>query len=228
MELIVDAMSSLGTKSTIVLDLVSLATLRLLGITRQVLTSGATRFVVTPAMIMELQHFRGQSRFATAHGTMHFDDGQHFMTATTQEQLDNRKALFEEWMQCVEKNVTVLPVPELAAFDTDRRETLEKLLGREGLESAILSLRPGSILWTDDLAVAEIAKSELGTERVWTQAAIESLVNRGLIDRSTADECHAKLLGFGFQSTHFMGATNRCRLANIQRCNRCIPDTASH
>jgi hypothetical protein len=200
MELIVDAMSSLGTKSTIVLDLVSLATLRLLGSTRQVLPSGATRF----------------------------DDGQHFMTATTQEQLDNRKALFEEWMQCVVKNVTVLRVPELAAFDTDRRETLEKLLGREGLESAILSLRPGSILWTDDLAVAEIAKSELGTERVWTQAAIESLANRGLIDRSTADECHAKLLGFGFQSTHFMGATNRCRLANIQRCNRCIPDTASH
>jgi hypothetical protein len=34
------AIANLGTKSTVVLDLVALTTLRLLGITRQVLTSG--------------------------------------------------------------------------------------------------------------------------------------------------------------------------------------------
>lgn len=36
---------------------------------------------------------------------------------------------------------------------------------------------------------------------------IESLANLGLMDRSLADECHAKLLGFGYQSTHFTGGT---------------------
>ena len=207
MDLFVDTINTLGTKSAVVLDLIALGTLRLLGVTRQVLTSGGARFVLTPATFTALQQLRAQSRFATAHGTMHYEEGQHYFTQTTQEQSDREKASFEEWMQTVEQNTTILPVPELAAIDPDRRETLEKLLGRDGLESAVLALTPGDILWTDDLAVAEVTKSELGTERVWSQVVIESLASRGLIDRSLADECHAKLLGFGYQSTHFTGGT---------------------
>jgi tetratricopeptide (TPR) repeat protein len=207
MDLFVDAMTNLGTKSNIVLDLIALATLRLLGITRQVLTCGGSRFVLSPATFTALQRLRAEARFATAHGTMFYEDGQHYFTQTTQERSDKEKALFEEWMQTVEQNTTILPVPELATFDAERRETLEKLFGRDGLESAVLALKPGNILWTDDLALAEVTKSELGTERVWSQAAIERLADRGLIDRSLADECHAKLLGFGYQSTHFTGAT---------------------
>jgi transcription elongation GreA/GreB family factor len=206
-DLFVDAINTLGTKSTVVMDLIALGTLRLLGVTRQVLTSGGARFVLTPATFTALQRLRAQSRFATAHGTMHYEEGQHYFTQTTQEQSDREKASFEEWMQTVEQNTTILSVPELAAFDPDRREMLAKFFGRDGLESAVLALTPGDILWTDDLAVAEVSKSELGTERVWSQVVIESLANRGLIDRSLADECHAKLLGFGYQATHFTGGT---------------------
>lgn len=207
MDLFVDAVNSLATKSTVVLDLIALGTLRLLGVTRQVLTSGGARFALTPAIFTALQQLRAKSRFGTAHGTMTYEEGQHYFTQTTQEQSDEEKVSFEEWMRTVEQNTTVLPVPELAAFDSARRQTLEELLGRDGLESAVLALTPGNILWTDDLALAEVSKSELGTERIWSQAAIESLANRGLIDRSLADECHAKLLGFGYQSTHFTGGT---------------------
>ncbi len=129
---------------------------------------------------------------------MTYEEGQHYFNQTTQEQSDREKASFEDWMQTVEQNTTTLPVPEFAAFDPARRQTLEQLFGRDGLESAVLALTPGNILWTDDLALADISKTELGTERVWSQAAIEGLANRGLIDRSLADECHAKLLGFGY------------------------------
>lgn len=207
MDLFVDAMNNLATKSTVVLDFIAMGTLRLLGVTRQVLTGGGARFALTPATFTALQRLRAQSRFSTAHGTMIYEEGQHYFTQTTQEESDKEKASFEEWMQIVEQNTTVLPVPELAAFDPGRRETLKQLFGRDGLESAVLALTPGNILWTDDLVLAEVSKSELGTERVWSQAAIESLANRGLIDRSLADECHAKLLGFGYQSTHFTGGT---------------------
>jgi hypothetical protein len=46
---------------------------------------------------------------------------------------------------------------------------------------------------------------ELGVERVWTQALVEHLVNRGLIDRALAQEAYAKLVGFNYQATHFTG-----------------------
>ncbi len=65
---------------------------------------------------------------------------------------------------------------------------------------------PGRILWTDDLVLAEVARSELGVERVWTQALVEHLAIRGLIDRAVADEAHAKLIGFNYQVTQFRGS----------------------
>jgi tetratricopeptide (TPR) repeat protein len=201
------AIASLENKRTVVLDLVALTTLRLLGITRQALTSGAFRFVVSAATYTELQELRAQARFSTPHGTMFYKDGQHYMTQTTQEQSEKEKAAFEEWMQCVEKNTTVVSVPEIAALDPERRKVLEKAFGWEGLEAAFAALPPDSILWTDDLVFAEYAKSEVGVQRVWTQAVVEYLAGRGIIDRAVVDEAIAKLVGFNYQATTFIGST---------------------
>lgn len=65
------AMATLETKSTVVLDLVALTTLRLLGITRRVLTSGGFGFVISAATYTELQELRAKARFAAPHGTMY-------------------------------------------------------------------------------------------------------------------------------------------------------------
>ena len=203
MDALANAIATLETKSTVVLDLVALTTLRLLGITRQVLTSGRFRFVVSAATYTELQELRAKARFSTPHGTMFYKDGQHYMTQTTQEQSEREKAAFEEWMQCVEKNTTVVSVPEIATLDPERRRVLEKAFGWEGLEAAVAALAPGSILWTDDLVLAEYAKHDLGVERVWTQAVVEHLSVRGLFDRAVAQEAYAKLVGFSYQVTHF-------------------------
>jgi hypothetical protein len=205
-EVLASTMANLGTKSTVVLDLTALGTLRLLGITRQVLTSGAFRFAVSPATFTELQLLRVQSRFSTAHGTLNYEKGQHYITQTSDEQSEKQRAAFEEWMQYIEKNVTVVSVPEVAALAPERRGIFENLFGRSGLESASLALSPGHVLWTDDFVFAEVTKSELGVERVWTQAIVEYLANLGLIDRTLADEAYAKLIGFDYHSTHFTGA----------------------
>jgi tetratricopeptide (TPR) repeat protein len=203
---LVNAIGTLETKSTVVLDLVALTTLRLLGITRQVLTSGCFRFVISAATYTELQELRAKARFSTPHGTMFYKDNQHYMTQTTHEQSEREKAAFEEWMQCVEKNTAVVSVPEIATLDPERRRVLEKVFGWEGLEAAVAALVPGRILWTDDLFLAEYAKHDLGVERVWTQAVVEHLAVRKLIDRAVAQEAYAKLVGFNYQATHFKGS----------------------
>ena len=202
-----NAIATLETKSTLVLDLVALTTLRLLGITRQVLTSGRFRFVISAATFTELQELRAKARFSTPHGTMFYKDGQHYMTQTTEEQAEKEKVAFEEWTQCVEKNTTVVSVPEVAALDPVRRKVLEKAFGWEGLDAAVAALAPDTILWTDDLVFAEYAKAELKVERVWTQAVVEHLARRGLIDREVAEEAYAKLVGFNYHATHFISIT---------------------
>jgi len=205
-EIFANALGALGSKSTVVVDLTALATLHLLGISRQVLTSTAFRFAMTPATSTELQQLRAKSRFSTAHGTMYYEKGQHYFAEAAEDEVEKQKATFEEYMQCIEENINVIPVPQAATLTPERRELLEKILGREGLESALLALSPGYSWWTDDFAAGEVAKSELGVERVWTQVILEHSANVGLMDRSVVDEAYAKLVGFSYQSTHFTGA----------------------
>jgi transcription elongation GreA/GreB family factor len=205
-EISANALAALGSKSTVVVDLTALATLQLLGISRHVLTSTAFRFVMTPATFTELQQLRAKSRLSTAHGTIYYEKGQHYFAETTEEEAEKQKVAFEEYMQCVERNVSAAPVPQLATLTLERRDLLEKILGRYGLESALLALSPGYIWWTDDFAAGEVAKSELGVERVWTQAILEHTANLGLVDRGAVDEAYAKLVGFNYESTRFTGA----------------------
>ncbi|HTU33553.1 MAG TPA: hypothetical protein VMF66_07095, partial [Candidatus Acidoferrum sp.] len=183
------ALKALETKSTVVLDLTALASLYLLGITRQILKSSAFRFVMSPATFTELQDARAKTKFGRAHGTMYYQNGRHYITETSQEESDEQKSTFEEYMQCVTANVAITPVPQLATLP--RRDILEQVLGRYGTESALLSLSPGYIWWTDDLVAAHAATSELGVERTWTQALIEHLATLGLIDRSLVEESYA-------------------------------------
>jgi transcription elongation GreA/GreB family factor len=205
-EALASALTTLGSKSTVVLDLTALATLRLLGIIREVLTCTPFRFVISPATFAELQQLRVESRLGGAYGVMYYDKGQHYITETNEEQAAKEKSAFEEYMQCIEKSAKVVSVPQLAALAPQRRELLAKAFGQYGLESALLALSPGHVWWTDDFGAAEYAKSELGVERVWTQAVLEHLANLGLIDRDLVDEGFAKLVGFDYQCTHFTSA----------------------
>jgi hypothetical protein len=92
-EVLASAMANLGAKNTVTLDLTALGTLRLLGITRQVLTSGAFHFAISPATFTELQLLRVQSRFSAAHGTLSYQKGQHYFTQTTDTQSGKQSCL---------------------------------------------------------------------------------------------------------------------------------------
>jgi tetratricopeptide (TPR) repeat protein len=205
-DFLVRALSALGSKSTVVVDLTALATLHLLGISRQVLTSTAFRFVMTPATFTELQELRAKSRQSAPHSVLYYEKGQHYIAETTEKESEKRKDTFEEFMQCVQRNVEVVPVPQLATLKPEQRRLLEQVLGRYGLESGVLALSPGYIWWTDDFAAADVVEKQLGSERVWTQALLEHLATLGVLDRSVVDEAYAKLVGFNYQATHFTGA----------------------
>jgi hypothetical protein len=224
-EVLASALATLGAKSTVVIELSALATLRLLGITRQVLTSGAFRFVLSPATYAELQQLRAQSRTSTARGTLHYENGQPSYALTSEEQAEREKASFEEWMQCIEENTSVVVVPEITALPPEQREISENVIGRSGLESALLAKAPGHVLWTDDGILAEVVKNELGVERVWTQAMVEHIANLGLMDRSASNEAYAKLVGFNYVCTHFDGQT---MLAAVRISNGAVDRFPTH
>ncbi len=203
---LMNAMSALAVKNIVVIDLTALATLRLLDITRQVLSVGTIQFVISAATYATLQQLRAKAKFSPAHGTMFYKDGQHYMVPTTEQEAEQYHLAFEQWLMEIEVNAKIVTVPEVARLLPDTRDQLNEILGEEGLESAMLALRPGHLLWSDDYNASELAKTELGVERVWTQALTEQVANLGLIDRSLAEEIYAKLIGYDFKSTHFTGS----------------------
>src|SRR5205807_831986 len=67
----------------------------------------------------------------------------------------------------------------LADLPLDTRKSLIKLFGSASAESAALAAREGLVLWTDDLALAEVTRNELGEKRVWSQQVMSQRFNDG-------------------------------------------------
>ena len=104
-------------------------------------------------------------------------------------------------VEVLEANCKVESCEALAEMEPEKRETMVKCFGRYGAEALLLAAVPGGVLWTDDFAQAEIARSEHGVSRVWTQFVIGARANSGMIDLETFFDASAKLLGYGYAFT---------------------------
>src|SRR5262249_44766536 len=72
--------------------------------------------------------------------------------------------------------VTMKSGENLAGVRPDRREELIGLFGQPTAEAIAEAAATGAVLWTDDIAVAEVARERAGVaKRVWTQLAFRSI-----------------------------------------------------
>jgi tetratricopeptide (TPR) repeat protein len=196
------AVGILQSKSTVIVELSALATIRLLGIEKQVLGTEGLRFAMSQTTSEALEQLRMESQKGPS-GTMFFEGGRHYFVERSAEEAESYRIETWEWIERVKRNVSVLPAPLVADLPPEKRKELDGMLGRYGLEAITLAQSPGHVLWTDDLIVGVVASHEFGVERVWTQALVEHLANLGILSRGTADIASAKLIGFKFVTTHF-------------------------
>ncbi|HUT59444.1 MAG TPA: hypothetical protein VNA25_16465, partial [Phycisphaerae bacterium] len=91
----------------------------------------------------------------------------------------------------------------VARGDVDKKtkEATEQLLGKAGLDSALLATRPGHVLWTDDLDTATIVCPGLGVRRTWTQAVFFWLAEHRFIPREQEQKATVLLLQCGYTFT---------------------------
>ena len=101
----------------------------------------------------------------------------------------------------LETNCKIKSCRELAGMDPDKREKIVKLFGQYGAESILLSMAPGTILWTDDQTQAIVGRNEYGVSRVWTQIIVQKCVESGMVDPELFLDASAKLIGYGHQFT---------------------------
>lgn len=75
--------------------------------------------------------------------------------------------------------VTVKPREGFARRRPEQREELIVLFGEPTAAAIGEAAATGAVLWTDDIAVAEVAKELVGEKRVWTQLVFRELVGQG-------------------------------------------------
>ena len=92
---------------------------------------------------------------------------------------------------------------EVIDLEPDYREQLLTVFGQHGLESMLLARAPGHVLWTEDTVVSDVALTEFGTRRVWTQVVLEHAANTGIVAQELFLSVSAKLVGLGFRTTTF-------------------------
>ena len=125
----------------------------------------------------------------------------HAIVGNTAEQQEASVKKLRHLVEVLEANCKVEPCEALAAMEPEERETLVNFFGRYGAEALLLAAVPGGVLWTDDLAQADLARSGHGVSRVWTQFVIGARAESGMVDPETYFDASAKLLGYGYSFT---------------------------
>lgn len=198
-----DALTALQATASLVVDLSVLATLRLLKL-EHVLKTKRFRFVITDNTLRTLRETltRPDSENSPAIG-IQFIDGKVVGHEETVEAKRERNQSDREFLTLVEDHCEIASVEELAFIDTSQRERSEKAFGLYGVEAMLLGSKTDMLLWTDDLVQAQMAATEFGTKRVWTQLVLALLAESGLLTVKERDVAAAKLVYMNYTYTSY-------------------------
>jgi tetratricopeptide (TPR) repeat protein len=198
-----EAMTALRTAAALVVDLSTLAVLRLLELTH-VLTTNRLRFLITEGGLREIRETLSHPATESSPSiSIQFVEGRQVAYEETVEYKKERAKADREFLALVEKHCERIPVLELASYNSPKREVMEKSFGQYGLEAMILAAKPDHMLWTDDLVQAQLATTEFGARRVWTQMVLIFLAELGLLAPKERDRAAAKMVGMQYQTMFF-------------------------
>lgn len=136
-------------------------------------------------------------------------DGYTFIESSP-EQAHEARAAIKKFIDFIERTFIIDSDLIVSELDPERRERLVGLFGKDGVESMMMGAQDGCVLWTDDLATAEIGKCSFGCKRVWTQFIFEYFAGAGNIEEERAINMTLKLLGMGYYFTRLnMGVISK-------------------
>lgn len=204
------AFTAIETASTMVIDASALGTLYLLrscGVldVGDFLKAAPYGYTVSEHALTMLRQLR-QFRFQPNGDRLFLDVSREKTRVHAVEAGEMRRAKedIEHFIETLEANTTVAAGTNLVTKgeeDRKLKEAAEQLLGKEGLDSALLATTPGHVLWTDDLAIAAIVCPGLGVRRTWTQAVFFWLAERGFTAQDQEQKVTMLLLRGGYVFT---------------------------
>ena len=187
------ALGAFERANAIVLDLTAIATLCMLG-RLSLLPTWPRQFVISQSTLAELR------RLAFDDAMLRLPPG--FSASLGIADDDKRADLqLKGLADALQSVCRVRDGAVLASIDHGQRERLIAFFGRHGAESIAIASMPGHVLWTDDMILADLCRSEFGVRRVWTEAALQARAQAGNLDPAELATARTKLAGWGYSFT---------------------------
>jgi tetratricopeptide (TPR) repeat protein len=187
----------------VVLDLTTLFAVWRLDLMELLRRWTGRRFFITQSTfdkvraIVETETAPGPRRHMSASGQGGFD-----LLEVPEEQRAEYVRSMQSLLTFVRERCTVLPIPEVASVEPERREELVELIGRDGLEGVLAAARAGFLLWTDDGTLGMIARGDFQTDRrVWTQLLLHVAADENALTQEEFNRHSARLIGLGYSFT---------------------------
>ena len=185
----------------IVLDPSALATLFLSDMfDKLILPNGL--WMITEATHREISRWRGKLREHKAEGGFITKvDGRHVVVP--HDAFDHTRIIerFERFEAVIEDRMMIERGDDILRCGNALRQQLVSWFGPECAQSVATAMRPGHLLWTDDLVVAIVASESINCSRVWTQGVAGWLAESGQIKSDIYDELSLRLIESSYSYT---------------------------
>jgi tetratricopeptide (TPR) repeat protein len=94
----------------------------------------------------------------------------------------------------IDDNCEIFPVTAALAIKKNRRDDLNKLLGRSFVDTMLISTDPGNLLYTDDFQLRMLAKNDFHIDGIWTQPLLMHCLGIGALSRDAYNKYIVKLI----------------------------------
>jgi tetratricopeptide (TPR) repeat protein len=193
-EELAEALKAFARANAVVLDLSAIATLCLLG-KLNLLATWPRQFLIAQATLGELRRLQFENQL------MRLPPGFSASVENNGSEAKRSDLQLKGLADAIQSVCNVRDGSMLNAIEPARRDRLAAFFGRHGAESIAIASMPGHLLWTDDRILANFARAEFGTRRVWTQAALQARVQAGNLDPAELAVASTKLAGWGYAVT---------------------------
>ncbi|MCK5269442.1 MAG: hypothetical protein KAJ46_01605, partial [Sedimentisphaerales bacterium] len=177
-----------------VLDMTSLVTLLLLD--DDFWTSLPNKLVISEETYNRLNNIEAaREDYTNEGGYVSCENEKLSFTPKNASQVKVEQERVKHFIEQVNKHCDIVSGISLAEISTAKRKILTDNIGQANAETIVLASRSGSVLWTDDLALACIANLEFGCKRIWSQIVIN------MLNKDIVPELNLQLYKYGYTFT---------------------------
>jgi tetratricopeptide (TPR) repeat protein len=155
--------------------------------------------IVVPRGAMEQLRRKRDDKATRGEGFLSKIGEKYVFTKSTEDDRKRGEDEFREFYSWLEQRAEVVSGLALADLPPDSRNNLTQVFGGETAQGIAVAKQRSVPLWTDDLGVAELSRTELGVSRFWTEVVLSSLVGNGKLEGEKYAGFVAVLNGSGYR-----------------------------